>query len=875
MPIIRKYLTLISAKCLCYNFYMRSLNNRSLLKLFIISFITLSSIFISLSSSNPASAKSANLDGQIAFTVPCPNYTPSGAIHPNGNVNVTVVAPGGTKGPLNLTLRKSDNVIIDTVSTCPPEDNIGELKTTFFEVPLGDYKVCFKENCTTFSRTSSNGSAENLKSEVTLKILSSELGSINKSINVTVKISIPLSNDSITYGPYPISLMDASGKVKQIVNTSIKVFDTGSVAKTISLVANFNNVAAGNDYKVCTQGASPVCSDKFNKTDSTAQTPTITIPADKLTGLAATSANITNPSGCSISGIGWIICPVIRFLGSIADGSFRIFDGFLQTSPELLNTDSGTYKAWEIMRSLANVVFVIAFLIIIFSQLTSVGITNYGVKKLLPRLIIAAILVNLSYFICQILVDFSNITGQSLKSLLDGIANQMPESPNGTWNGSNGWTNIIGGIISVGAGVAIAWASLATLIPAIISVVIAFIMILFILAARQALIVLLIVISPLAFVAFLLPNTEQLFKKWRTTLLSMLLLFPIISVVYGVSTLASGILSSVLTDTLGQIIAASLRVLPLFIVPSLLKKSLDGVGNIGGTINSIGGRIGGGLGDKYKNSGINKYMETEKRRNQALTRAGVRDIDYTGKNPLRQISKLRSRTHGYLNENMGRYGANLSATGVALADQMEAEDIKASSTLLDSKNLTKLQMRQLATGGNVTHDGTPTGNVVMGNTDKNLRAAAIQKMVATNDVRGINEAWDTSSTWDDSLRQTFASSLQSSSTRPAYITGGALEGLRQGGTRIGTIQEKVESAINTNIYSAEKIATADKDELSVVANVSHSSVRSGRISSDQQMALIDNATRARTDPMLSAKIGKNAGHIEDISTGSTAREPLI
>lgn len=41
------------------------------------------------------------------------------------------------------------------------------------------------------------------------------------------------------------------------------------------------------------------------------------------------------------------------------------------------------------------------------------------------------------------------------------------------------------------------------------------------LIARKALIVILIVISPLAFVAFLLPNTEKFFSKWRSTFVGL------------------------------------------------------------------------------------------------------------------------------------------------------------------------------------------------------------------------------------------------------------------------------------------------------------------------------------------------------------------
>src|SRR5680860_295958 len=116
---------------------------------------------------------------------------------------------------------------------------------------------------------------------------------------------------------------------------------------------------------------------------------------------AVTPEDKVNKTSCAIpGGIGWIVCPVVNFLAWTADSAFSLLnDNFLKTNPAIFGDT--TQAAWGSMRSIANVAFVIAFLIIIFSQITSVGITNYGIKKLLPRIIIAAILVNLSFIICQ------------------------------------------------------------------------------------------------------------------------------------------------------------------------------------------------------------------------------------------------------------------------------------------------------------------------------------------------------------------------------------------------------------------------------------------------------------------------------------------
>lgn len=333
---------------------------------------------------------------------------------------------------------------------------------------------------------------------------------------------------------------------------------------------------------------------------------------------AIRGAETSTSSSCAIDGIGWIICPTVNFLAGVADGSFGFLaDNFLRTDPQVFNTTSPTYTAWSYMRTFANVVFVIVFIIIIFSQLTSIGVSNYGVKKMMPRIIVAAILVNMSYIICQLAVDISNILGYSLRDLFNSIATSVDTSSvssalntSEAATGSGGFLGLAGIVLTtaiVGVG---GYALLSTFLPVILAAVIALIVILFILVARQALVVLLIVISPLAFVAFLLPNTENLFKQWRKMLTAMLLLFPIIAVVFGASTLASHVLSASFNGSIdgdsknvfGQIIASAILVLPLLAVPILLKKSLDGIPMIGQQLGKLSSRANAGLGRSLKES---------------------------------------------------------------------------------------------------------------------------------------------------------------------------------------------------------------------------------------------------------------------------------
>ena len=112
-------------------------------------------------------------------------------------------------------------------------------------------------------------------------------------------------------------------------------------------------------------------------------------------------------NSCGIDGIGWLVCPVMNFVANINDAAYSAISGFLDIKPAILKDSNapGAKQGWEFFRNIANAIFAVIFLWVIFSQISNVGVSNYGIKKILPRLIIGALLVNLSYYLCQIFVD--------------------------------------------------------------------------------------------------------------------------------------------------------------------------------------------------------------------------------------------------------------------------------------------------------------------------------------------------------------------------------------------------------------------------------------------------------------------------------------
>ena len=311
-------------------------------------------------------------------------------------------------------------------------------------------------------------------------------------------------------------------------------------------------------------------------------------------------------NSCGIDGgLGWLICPVMTFVANINDAAYGAISGFLDIKPAILGDNSNTSGAkqgWDFFRNIANAIFAVIFLWIIFSQISNVGVSNYGIKKILPRLIIGALLVNLSYYLCQIFVDLSNILGHTLKDALEAGAGGI-----GTESEAAGWGSAIAATI-VGVGGVAAFAALAIGIPTLAAGFLAIMTVFIILVVRQAGVILLISMSPIAFAAWLLPNTEDLFKKWMKMFRGLLLVFPIISLLYGAGKLAGAVLASSATvdpnnpDETLHLVALAATTMPLIATPFVLQNSLSSLGSIGAKIGKLSSAANGNL----KNAVMNK-----------------------------------------------------------------------------------------------------------------------------------------------------------------------------------------------------------------------------------------------------------------------------
>lgn len=382
--------------------------------------------------------------------------------------------------------------------------------------------------------------------------------------------------------------------------------------------------------------------------------------------------------------LGWMICPLIYALRDAAQGIFSGFiDPLLRVHDSIIgelskNDNTSTmYQAWSLFRNIGNILFVIALLFVIFSQVTGIGIDNYGIKRILPKLIVTAIIVNFSYIICGLLVDLSNIIGDSIKNIFESVKFTAGDKPSDGLGPAGIITAIvaaIGGGAAVFAGGAaglsiIAGGGLLTILVPILtflaSAVIAGFFAMLMLGVRQALVIIMIVISPIAFVLYAIPNTNPLFKKWFTLFRGLLTLYPVYCFMVGAGYMASKLIIMGSNEFYLQLVAGLISIAPYFAVPTMTKNAMKGFDAAIGGVARLQSRASGGL--QYANKMVT---------NSEAYKASAGNVAYN------KQEKFAKKYDGYTQEQLARMKPSerrrlMNALGVLGKDAQQAATIGA------------------------------------------------------------------------------------------------------------------------------------------------------------------------------------------------------
>lgn len=394
---------------------------------------------------------------------------------------------------------------------------------------------------------------------------------------------------------------------------------------------------------------------------------------------------------------GWLICPMMFGLRDTAEGFFQksvtpylvVHTSIVKDLADTKGEGSKLYQAWSFFRNVANILFVIALLFVIFSQITGFGIDNYGIKKILPKLIITAIIVNFSYIICGILVDISNLAGDALRGIFEGIANGTTGSSE-RGHITDSVTQILGSLVNAIAPVAVGSAAAGGIAYTVITGITAstsgsFLAFIFpilsfagaaalaglfamlMLGLRQSLIIVMIAISPIAFVLYAIPNTNALFKKWFSLVKTLLVLYPVFCFMVGGGSLVSKIIINSDTDFYMQFIGGLLSIMPYFAVPAMTKNALKGFDSLANGLSTLQkqtGNAGNFINRKVMGSDLMKTQQQNAQTHKLQQIVGkYKDVDKSKLKPWQQrrfasaVNALNKdeRTRAGLDAAMERY----------------------------------------------------------------------------------------------------------------------------------------------------------------------------------------------------------------------------
>ena len=250
------------------------------------------------------------------------------------------------------------------------------------------------------------------------------------------------------------------------------------------------------------------------------------------------------PVGCSITDIScqlrdsfvpWLATTVMQIVSLLTGLAATILNAVVyytvvQVSQNYSNITSIS-ETWGVVRDLANIAFI--FMLLYASILTIIGLGSDN-KKIIVNIIIVAILINFSLFFTKIVIDISNVLALVFyDAIAPGALNATGTFSSTQWGLSSAFmqhlnltslyqTSPDGGIttstiITIGV-----MGSIMLLIAAFVffSVAIMFII-------RYVILILVIILSPLAFLGFILPEAKKYTTQWLDALLGQAFFAPI------------------------------------------------------------------------------------------------------------------------------------------------------------------------------------------------------------------------------------------------------------------------------------------------------------------------------------------------------------
>lgn len=217
--------------------------------------------------------------------------------------------------------------------------------------------------------------------------------------------------------------------------------------------------------------------------------------------------------------IGWVVQQYISVVGGLLLALINILIRVAQYN-DFINSEA-VKNGWVIVRDLANMFFVLILLVIAFA--TIFGVQEYSYKKLLPKLLIIAVLINFSRVIAGLAIDFGQVVmltfvngfkeaaGGNFVSAL-GIAEIMAISTNKT---AIVQADVIGSYLLAGLLISVATVAILVMLAALIY--------------RMVMLWVYIVLSPIAFLMGTFPQGQKYYAQWWEQFTNLIIVGPVLA----------------------------------------------------------------------------------------------------------------------------------------------------------------------------------------------------------------------------------------------------------------------------------------------------------------------------------------------------------
>ncbi|MDQ5953847.1 MAG: hypothetical protein QG647_583, partial [Patescibacteria group bacterium] len=358
---------------------------------------------------------------------------------------------------------------------------------------------------------------------------------------------------------------------------------------------------------------------------------------------------------------GWLICEV----GDKADFLVNFIEDALYDLlrvPEL-EVGSDVYQQWGVFRSMATSLLILIGLVAIAAQVFNLDfVSAYTMRKVIPKLIIATIMLFLSYYFLSLAITFVNALGDGVASLIMGpfadgqLLQQSKDGGAIAWILESGNFGAPDSTVAQTAAISMALVAFVTqggaglVVIGIMFVLFACLTAFVSLVIRKIMLLGLVMIAPLAIVAWILPSTEKWFKKWWETFSKLLIMYPLIMGLIAIGTVGAYLIAqtgdtmasidpnvatnplaspatiilfaAVFTGGITMLMVLVAYFAPYFFIPSMFKTAGSAFSAISNGLSSKGKQWGKSAAE-YSSGGLNKAL--------ANKAANGRSYKYTNK----------------------------------------------------------------------------------------------------------------------------------------------------------------------------------------------------------------------------------------------------